>query len=68
MRQRLLFQRIKPTNDRYMDQLKASHAVMVAAMVCKQKVDPTTAKELETAILNLYRAYEGKEPDLDHDH
>ncbi len=57
-----LTQRIKATNERYVEQLKAAHAVMVAAMGCKQKVDPATAKALEKSILDLYRAYEGKEP------
>ncbi|MCA9074457.1 MAG: hypothetical protein KDA93_05445 [Planctomycetaceae bacterium] len=61
-----LTQRIKDTNDRYVDQLKAAHAVMVAAMKCKQTVDPDAVKTLEKAILDLYRAYEGKEPDFDH--
>ena len=60
-----LTQRIKPTNDRYTEQLKASHAVMVAAMKCKQNVDPATATALKEAVFDLYRAYEGKEPQLE---
>ena len=57
-----LTQRVKPTSDRYVAQLKAAHAVMIAAMKCKQTVDSATAEALEKAIFNLYRAYEGKEP------
>ena len=58
-------QRIKPTSEDYVKQLTAAHAVMVAAMKCKQNVDPATAKALEKAILDLYRAYEGKEPQIE---
>jgi nickel superoxide dismutase len=60
-----LAQRIKSTSDRYVDQLKAAHAVTVAAMKCKQSTDAATAESLKAAILDLYRAYEGKEPDFD---
>ena len=60
--QYFLTQRIKPDNERYMDQLKAAHTVMVAAMKCKQAADPATAVTLKKAIYDLYRAYEGKEP------
>lgn len=60
--QYFLAQRIKADADNYVDQLKAAHAVMVAAMKCKQAADPATADALKSAILDLYRAYEGKEP------
>ena len=30
--------------------------------------DPDTAKALEKSIFDLYRAYEGKEPDFEHSH
>jgi len=59
-----LAQRIKSDSPRYADQLKAAHAVTVAAMKCKQSTDAATAAGLEKAIHDLYRAYEGKEPDL----
>ena len=59
-----LAQRIKSDSPSYADQLKAAHAVTVAAMKCKQSTDGATAAALETAIHDLYRAYEGKEPDL----
>lgn len=61
--QYFLTQRIKPDSERYVDQLKAAHAVIVAAMKCKQDADPATAEVLQKAIYDLYRAYEGKEPD-----
>ena len=61
-------QRIKADNKDYVKQLTAAHAVMVAAMKCKQSADPATAKVLEKKIFDLYRAYEGKEPDFGHEH
>lgn len=61
-------QRIKADNKDYVKQLTAAHKVMVAAMKCKQSADAETAKTLEKAIFDLYRAYEGKEPDFDHTH
>lgn len=63
--QYFLTQRIKPENERYVDQLKAAHAVMVAAMKCKQDADPATAEVLKNSVYDLYRAYEGKEPVLE---
>lgn len=62
--QYFLAQRIKPDADDYVDQLKAAHGVIVAAMKCKQAADPATAEKLKSAIHDLYRAYEGKEPQV----
>jgi nickel superoxide dismutase len=61
-------QRIKMDSPNYVKQLTAAHAVIVAAMKCKQSADPATAKVLEKAIFDLYRAYEGKEPAFEHSH
>ncbi len=61
-------QRIKPDAEGYGKTLMAAHAVMVNAMKAKQSADPATAKALEKAIFDFYRAYEGKEPDFDHSH
>lgn len=61
-----LTQRIKESNKDYSSQLITAHKVMVAAMKCKQDADPATADALKKAILDLYRAYEGKEPNFDH--
>ena len=63
--QYFLTQRIKADHKDYAKQLAAAHSVMVAAMKCKQNADPATAEALEKAILDLYRAYEGKEPKLE---
>ena len=63
-----LAQRIKSDNPSYVKQLTAAHAVIVAAMKCKQSADAATAKTLEKSIFDLYRAYEGKEPAFDHSH
>ena len=58
-------QRIKADSPRYVEQLKAAHAVTVAAMKCQQSTDAATADALKAAVFNLYRAYEGKEPDFE---
>lgn len=60
--QYFLTQRIKADKENYVDQLKAAHGVLVAAMKCKQDAEPATAEKLKTSILELYRAYTGKEP------
>lgn len=63
-----LAQRIKPDADNYAKTLMAAHKVIINAMKCKQSADPATAKALETSILDLYRAYEGREPAFEHSH
>lgn len=63
-----LAQRIKSDSERYDQQLKTAHKVIVAAMKAKQSADKATAKDLEDAIFDFYRAYEGREPDFEHKH
>lgn len=67
--QYFMTQRIKPGdeagNDAYVKKLTAAHAVMQAAMKSKQDAEGATAETLRTAILDFYRAYEGKEPDFE---
>ena len=53
-------QRIKATAKNYEKQLVSAHAVIVAAMKCKQNVDGDSAANLKKAILALHKAYEGK--------
>lgn len=60
--QYFLTQKIKAGKENYGKQLEASHAILVAAMKCKQDANPETTKALKKAIYDLYRAYEGKEP------
>lgn len=60
--QYFLTQRIKPDHKDYAKQLSAAHAVTVAAMKCKQDANADTAVALRNAVLDLYRAYTGKEP------
>lgn len=62
--QYFLAQRIKADSDNYVDQLKAAHGVIVAAMKCKQAADPATADALKEAVHKLYTAYTGKQPQL----
>ena len=71
--QYFMTQRIKPGTDattarEYVNQLTAAHAVMQAAMKCKQDANPATADKLRETILDFYRAYEGKEPEFEEDH
>jgi len=63
--QYFMTQRIKPGTDGYGKKLAAAHAVMVAAMKCKQGADSATSDALRASILDFYRAYEGKEPNLE---
>ncbi|NIP85477.1 MAG: hypothetical protein GTO03_07905 [Planctomycetales bacterium] len=66
--QYFMTQRIKSSDPggvaSYTKKLTAAHAVLVAAMKCKQSSDVATAAALRSAILDFYRAYEGKEPQL----
>lgn len=66
--QYFMAQRIKPDADNYEKSLIAAHNVMRAAMKAKQDPSAEVAEALKTAIFDLYRAYEGKEPDFGHDH
>ena len=55
-----LAQRVKvdqPDRAKYLDSLAAHHAVMVAAMKCKQSADPGTATTLKAAIDELSKLY-----------
>ena len=60
-------QRIKADHKDYTAQLATAHKVIVAAMKCKQDASAPTAEALKAAILDFYRAYEGKEPDFHED-
>ena len=66
--QYFLTQRIKADGERYEENLKAAHNVIVKAMKCKQDANPETAAALKLAIGQLYRAYEGKDPEFETDH
>ncbi|MGB2499041.1 MAG: superoxide dismutase [Ni] [Mariniblastus sp.] len=65
--QYFLTQRIKSDNKEYVGQLATAHKVLVAAMKCKQDSNPATAEALKKSIYDLYRAYEGKEPQFEGD-
>lgn len=58
--QYFMSQRIKADSDGYVEKLTAAHAVMVAAMKCKQTADSATPAALKTAIEQFYAVYEGK--------
>jgi nickel superoxide dismutase len=53
-------QRIKPTDEKYLERLATAHAVIQAAMKCKQSVADADADALKKAILDFHLAYEGK--------
>ena len=59
-------QRIKADGENYAAKLQAAHKVMTAAMKAKQDPSGEVAEALKAAILDFYRAYEGKEPDFSH--
>ena len=67
MAEYFLAQRIKSDNKDYTAQLAMAHKVIVTAMKCKQDASAPTAEALKAAILDFYRAYEGKEPDFHED-
>jgi nickel superoxide dismutase len=56
--QYFMTQRIKSADPKYVEKLTAAHAVMVAAMKCKQAAEPDTAEALGTAIHDFQHAYE----------
>ncbi len=53
-----LTQRIKSSSEKYDALLKGAHAVMVAAMKCKQGVDAKSADTLKSAIESFQSVYE----------
>ncbi|TWU28128.1 superoxide dismutase [Ni] [Bythopirellula polymerisocia] len=59
--QYFMAQRIKPEAENYVEQLTKAHAVMVAAMKCKQAAEPATVETLNKAIGEFKAAY-GKGP------
>ena len=63
--QYFMSQRIKAKDAKYVPKLTSAHAVMVAAMKCKQTVDTKVADGLRGSILKFYEAYEGRKPDFD---
>ena len=48
---------------KYIANLTSAHAVMVAAMKCKQNADPALADSLQSAIEAFHLAYTGKAAD-----
>ncbi len=60
MAQYFLTQRIKADSKDYHKKLAAAHAVMVAAMKCKQNTTAEVGIALDEAIKKFYEAYEGK--------
>ena len=61
--QYFMAQRIKSKDPKYVDKLTKAHAVIVAAMKCKQTVDTIHADALRASILAFHEAYEGRKPD-----
>lgn len=58
--QYFMSQRLKPEMQNYVPKLVAAHAVMRAAMKCKQTTDAKNAAALKDAILTFHKAYAGK--------
>ncbi len=55
--QYFMTQRLKAADPKYVEKLTAAHAVMVAAMKCKQAADPATAEALDKAIYDFPNTY-----------
>ena len=53
-------QRIKASDPKYQEKLSKAHSVIVAAMKCKQTIDPQSSASLKASILSFHKAYEGK--------
>ena len=66
--QYFMAQRIKPAQKNYVERLTKAHAVMTAAMKCKQTTDPAKADALKAAILAFHKAYAGEKKDGGHGH
>lgn len=58
--QYFMTQRLKPEMDGYVEKLVLAHAVMRAAMKCKQTTDVKNAAALKAAILAFHKAYAAK--------
>ncbi len=63
-------QRIKTSQKDYVQRLTSAHAVMTAAMKCKQTTDPANADRLKELILAFHKVYEpnAKAHGHSHDH
>ena len=57
-----LTQRVKPEQKDYAERLKKHHAVIVAAMKAKQRVDPEAAQQLQKRIKALEPYYPERNP------
>lgn len=57
--QYFMAQRIKPKDPAYVRKLTSAHAVIIAAMKCKQTVDASTAEALRQSITAFQAAYAG---------
>ena len=66
--QYFMTQRLKPSQENYVARLTAAHAVMVAAMKCKQNTDTSYADTLESAIKKFHEVYAGKAAKKDGEH
>ncbi len=55
--QYFMTQKIKADSEHYVIKLTSAHAVMVAAMKCKQSADPATAEALKEAIDDFHEVY-----------
>jgi nickel superoxide dismutase len=58
--QYFMAQRIKPEDEKYAERLASAHAVIRAAMKCKQSVTDADADALKQTILDFHKIYEGK--------
>ncbi len=59
--QYFMTQRIKPTDDKYVEKLKALHSMLITAMKCKQTTDLRHVEVLRSLLKEFWTLYHGHE-------
>ena len=57
--QYFLTQRIKPTDDKYVEKLKVLHSMLITAMKCKQTTDLRHVEALRSQLKEFWTLYHG---------
>jgi nickel superoxide dismutase len=59
--QYFMTQRIKPTDDKYVEKLKLLHQMLISAMKCKQTKDLANVEALRSQLKEFWTLYHGHE-------
>jgi nickel superoxide dismutase len=57
--QYFMTQRIKPTQEKYVEKLKLLHGMLISAMKCKQTTDPAHVEQLRSQLKEFWKLYHG---------